>query len=151
MEIAVSDTGAGIPEEDLDRIYDPFFTTKPSGTGLGLSISLQIVREQGDGSTSETGLRGGVTFRLSFPVPLEGSWRVTTKVLIIDDEPSIARSLTRVLSDRGYEVRVGATASEGLAQLEAWRPQMVLLDSSFRTATGWICFRRSDGSSRRSR
>ncbi|MDM7916166.1 MAG: ATP-binding protein [Candidatus Eisenbacteria bacterium] len=71
VEIAASDTGCGIPEEDLDRIFDPFFTTKPSGTGLGLAISLQLVQEQGGRITVRNRSQGGVTFRLSFPVPAE--------------------------------------------------------------------------------
>jgi signal transduction histidine kinase len=71
VEIAVSDVGCGIPEEHLDRIFDPFFTTKPSGTGLGLAISLQLVREQGGRVTVRNRSQGGVTFRLSFPVPTE--------------------------------------------------------------------------------
>lgn len=75
VEIAVSDTGCGISEEDLDRIFDPFFTTKSSGTGLGLSISLQLVREQGGRITVRNRSQGGVTFRLSFPVPVEATPR----------------------------------------------------------------------------
>jgi len=71
VEIAVSDTGTGISEEMLDRIFDPFFTTKPSGTGLGLSISLQLVQEQGGRINVRNRSQGGVTFRLSFPVPPE--------------------------------------------------------------------------------
>jgi two-component system, NtrC family, response regulator AtoC len=53
---------------------------------------------------------------------------VKSKVLIVDDEPSIARSLTRVLEDRGYQVRSAPTGKEGLAEAEAWRPQIILLD-----------------------
>jgi two-component system sensor kinase FixL len=73
VEVAVSDTGTGISEEILDRIFDPFFTTKPSGTGLGLSISLQLVREQDGRINVRNRSQGGVTFRLSFPVPLEAT------------------------------------------------------------------------------
>ena len=69
VEVAFSDTGCGIPEEVLDKIFDPFYTTKPAGTGLGLSISLQILREHGARITVRNRSQGGVTFRLSFPVP----------------------------------------------------------------------------------
>jgi len=69
VEVAFSDTGSGISEEVIDKIFDPFFTTKPAGTGLGLSISLQIVREHGGRITVRNRSQGGVTFRLSFPVP----------------------------------------------------------------------------------
>lgn len=51
-----------------------------------------------------------------------------SKVLIVDDEPSISRSLTRVLEDRGYEVRSCPTGREGLETAEAWRPHVILLD-----------------------
>jgi two-component system response regulator AtoC len=53
---------------------------------------------------------------------------VTPKVLIIDDEPSIARSLSRVLLDCGYEVDSASTGAEGIQKVETWRPQIVLLD-----------------------
>jgi signal transduction histidine kinase len=70
VEVAFSDSGCGISEEVVDKIFDPFFTTKPAGTGLGLSISLQIVREHGGRITVRNRSQGGVTFRLSFPVPV---------------------------------------------------------------------------------
>jgi signal transduction histidine kinase len=68
VEVAFSDTGCGISEDVIDKIFDPFFTSKPSGTGLGLSISLQILREHGGRITVRNRSQGGVTFRLSFPV-----------------------------------------------------------------------------------
>jgi signal transduction histidine kinase len=72
VEVAVADTGTGIPEEILDKIYDPFFTTRgPGGTGLGLSITLQIVKEHGGRIYLRNRPQGGVIFRLSFPVPEE--------------------------------------------------------------------------------
>jgi DNA-binding NtrC family response regulator len=61
---------------------------------------------------------------------------VKSKVLIVDDEPSIARSLTRVLEDRGYQVRSAGTGREGLAEAEAWRPQIILLDVKLPDADG---------------
>jgi two-component system, NtrC family, response regulator AtoC len=53
---------------------------------------------------------------------------VKTKVLIVDDEPSIARSLTRVLEERGYAIQAASTGKDGLALVTDWRPQIVLLD-----------------------
>ncbi len=73
VEVAVADTGTGIPEEIMEKIYDPFFTTRgPVGTGLGLSITLQIVKEHGGRIYVRNRPQGGVIFRLSFPVPEEG-------------------------------------------------------------------------------
>ncbi len=72
VEVAVADTGSGVPEEILERIYDPFFTTKGSGgTGLGLSIALQVMQEHGGRIYLRNRPQGGAIFRLSFRVPEE--------------------------------------------------------------------------------
>jgi signal transduction histidine kinase len=68
VEITVSDTGGGIPEQALDRIFDPFFTSKESGTGLGLAITHGII-EQHDGSLDVESKEGeGTTFRIQLPL-----------------------------------------------------------------------------------
>lgn len=70
VEVAFSDTGCGIEQDSVDKIFDPFFTTKgASGTGLGLSISLQIIKEHGGKIYVRNRAQGGVTFRVSLPVP----------------------------------------------------------------------------------
>ncbi|MFH1144174.1 MAG: ATP-binding protein [Candidatus Eisenbacteria bacterium] len=72
VEVAVADTGTGIPEEIMEKIYDPFFTTRGAGgTGLGLSIALQIVKEHGGRIHVRNRPQGGAIFRLSFRVPEE--------------------------------------------------------------------------------
>ncbi|HYA86419.1 MAG TPA: ATP-binding protein [Nitrospirota bacterium] len=71
--VSVNDTGCGIPRQDLERIFDPFFSTKDSGTGLGLVIASNIMQSIGGyiNVTSEPGR--GSTFRLCFPVMQEGT------------------------------------------------------------------------------
>ncbi|HEX9156891.1 MAG TPA: sigma-54 dependent transcriptional regulator [Syntrophales bacterium] len=59
-----------------------------------------------------------------------------SKVLIIDDEPSISRSLTRVLEDRGYAVQTAATGQEGVTSVQDWRPNVILLDLKLPDADG---------------
>lgn len=68
IKVSVSDTGKGIPELDLQEIFNPFFTTKPKGTGLGLSISLKIIKDHGGtiDITSKTG--EGSTCSMFLPV-----------------------------------------------------------------------------------
>jgi len=68
--IKVSDNGNGVPKEVLDKIFQPFFTTKPSGegTGLGLSLSYDIVKVHGGELTVETKLEEGTTFTISLPM-----------------------------------------------------------------------------------
>src|SRR5690242_11777426 len=70
VEIEVSDTGAGIPPENLHRIFDPFFTTKASGrgTGLGLSVSYGIIKEHAGKVDVRSTPGKGTSFRLEFPV-----------------------------------------------------------------------------------
>jgi signal transduction histidine kinase len=66
VEISVSDTGKGIPENIRSRIFDPFFTTKPKGIGLGLSISYRLVKMHSGNITFVSGPRG-TTFNISLP------------------------------------------------------------------------------------
>lgn len=67
FQIRISDTGAGIDEEDLKHLFDPFFTTKPEGTGLGLAISHAIVEEHGGTLDAESEKGKGATFILTLP------------------------------------------------------------------------------------
>jgi two-component system NtrC family sensor kinase len=68
-EIAISDSGPGVPPQMRDRIFDPFFTTKPvgSGTGLGLSIAYGVVRAHGGDLAISDGPYGGACFRVTIP------------------------------------------------------------------------------------
>lgn len=68
LEIRIEDQGPGIPIELRDRIFRPFFTTKPEGTGLGLSLALETVRAHGGSLTLESPPRGGTTVVISLPL-----------------------------------------------------------------------------------
>lgn len=70
VSIAISDTGAGIPPEDLDRIFEPFFSTKPDseGSGLGLSSVHRIVKAHGGTIEVQSRVGSGTTFTLVFPL-----------------------------------------------------------------------------------
>jgi two-component system, NtrC family, sensor kinase len=67
VQVEVRDTGMGIPAENLDHIFDPFFTSKDEGSGLGLSISHQIVQEHGGYVTVESKVGVGTTFFINLP------------------------------------------------------------------------------------
>ncbi len=67
VEIAVEDTGTGIPEDVVDRIFDPFFTTKKDGTGLGLATVHRIVEGNGGHLSVESSVGRGTTFRVHLP------------------------------------------------------------------------------------
>ena len=68
VSVEVEDSGVGIPQEDLQHIFDPFFTSKDAGTGLGLSVVHQIVASHGGRVEVDTHKGVGTTFRLIFPV-----------------------------------------------------------------------------------
>jgi two-component system, NtrC family, sensor kinase len=74
VNVTVSDTGTGIAQEHIERIYDPFFTTKSSkdgqrrGTGLGLSVTYGIIQEHAGKITVESRPGAGTRFYLEFPM-----------------------------------------------------------------------------------
>lgn len=67
MEISVADTGRGIPPENLSRIFDLYFTTRPEGTGLGLSLVHRIVAEHGGRIHVESEVGRGTTVTIALP------------------------------------------------------------------------------------
>jgi CheY-like chemotaxis protein len=129
VAVEIGDTGTGIPSENLERIFDAFYTTKPKGvgTGLGLSICHRIVADLG-GSIEVTSRVGqGTTFRVLLPASsADGDsvkWLVQERpatrrgrILVIDDEPTIQRVVQRMLS-REHEVVTLSDAQEALSRL----------------------------------
>jgi signal transduction histidine kinase len=73
IEVEFTDTGHGIPEQDIEQIFDPFFTTKEvgRGTGLGLAISYGIIKEHSGSITVESEVGQGTTFIVRLPVTAE--------------------------------------------------------------------------------
>lgn len=131
--VEVSDTGCGIPQEDLPCIFDPFFSTKPIGvgTGLGLSICHGIVSSLGGEISVGSELGKGTTFRVSLPaaeepqhmntIPPRSTGRAPrSKVLVIDDDALVARSVRRLLG-RTHDVTVAGSGAEALEFLAAGR------------------------------
>jgi signal transduction histidine kinase len=68
LQVEIRDTGVGIPEENVEHIFDPFFTSKDEGSGLGLSISHQIVQEHGGYIVVESKIGNGTSFFINLPV-----------------------------------------------------------------------------------
>jgi len=130
--VEVADSGAGIPPAVLERIFDPFFTTKPigQGAGLGLPIARSVVDAAGGRIEVESAVGRGSTFRVRLPAaagtttapgrpedaPAPAGPR--RRVLLVDDEPLVARALQRGLQ-RAHDVTVLHSAEEALRRLDA--------------------------------
>ena len=126
VAIDVTDNGPGISPDVLPRIFDPFFTTKAigAGTGLGLFISHGIVTAFGGSLECTTQLGRGTTFRVTLPSASEPVPEVPRpvrpargRVLIVDDEPTILRSMSRMLGGE-FEVVVHDDSREALRLIE---------------------------------
>jgi two-component system NtrC family sensor kinase len=135
--LSVGDTGVGIPARDLNRIFDPFYTTKPvgQGTGLGLSICFGIIQEHGGRIWAESEVGVGTTVYVALPLVQERAsvdsealaadgvgepeLQISCRVLVVDDEEPVANLLARLLRELGHQPIVvggGAEALERLAQ-----------------------------------
>ena len=137
----IEDTGPGIPPNLIERIFNPFFTTKPtgSGTGLGLSISLGIVREHEGRIWAENAPTGGARFVVELPivaargsdeyrVPLAPQVGDQLRMLVIDDEASVRVALQRYFASRGHEVETTASGKDALARLREGTFDAVIVD-----------------------
>jgi len=72
IEIKITNTGAGIPSDDLERIFEPFYTTKDNGLGLGLSISKEIIERHGGSIIVSSKRNVGASFIVNIPAPERG-------------------------------------------------------------------------------
>jgi len=68
IRVCITDTGTGVPPENIGRLFEPFFTTKPSGTGLGLPITQRIIYEHRGTIIAESRIGQGTTFQLVLPL-----------------------------------------------------------------------------------
>jgi signal transduction histidine kinase len=66
--LKVKDTGCGVAKENLSRVFDPYFTTKPDGTGLGLAMSVKIIEEHGGTISFQSDCDSGTTVTVILPV-----------------------------------------------------------------------------------
>lgn len=126
MVAEVIDTGPGMTPDVRQRVFTPFFTTKPAGvgTGLGLSISQRIVSSAGGSLECESIVGEGTTFRVRLPlrqpqpIAAEVSSAEKPSVLVVDDDP-LAWQLTRRALQPHYELHHGPTVAAAMRLVEA--------------------------------
>lgn len=151
VRVSISDDGIGIPEDDLRRVFDPFFSTKGDGHGLGLATSHSIMRRHGGWIDVQSSLGSGTTFYLYFPVSAgeprsaESTIELTSDtggfVLVMDDESSVRDMLGAMLTAIGYRVALARDGGEAVALFQARRAEgrpfdLVLLDLTVRDGMG---------------
>ena len=122
VRVTVSDTGIGIPEEALPRIFDPFYTTKEKGSGLGLTTAYSILRHHDGVITVESEPGKGTTFLLYLPVskgavtkhakPADESRK--RRVLVMDDEEMVREVTLDFLGHLGYEGEAVVSGEEAV-------------------------------------
>jgi signal transduction histidine kinase/ActR/RegA family two-component response regulator len=147
--VTVNDTGHGMSPEVQERVFEPFFTTKPatSGTGLGLAVAAGVVEQHGGmiHCYSEVGV--GTTFKVYLPILARRAHTVGTKILsdvprgherilLAEDDPSVQKVATRILTRAGYSV---LAVNDGRAAIDAALAEsfdLVVLDAVMPVATG---------------
>lgn len=152
VEISVQDSGVGIPEKHLTKIFDPYFTTRQKGSGLGLATAYSIVKNHGGMINVVSEVDRGSTFSIYLPaVPGERQGRPELsaadgverkgKVLVMDDEKLVRNIAGEMILAAGHEVEFARHGEEAIAKYRAARKSgrpfdVVILDLTIRGGIG---------------
>lgn len=150
VRLEVRDTGPGIPPELQPRIFEAFFTTKPpgEGTGLGLSLCRNIVDEHGGTMTLESVVDAGTTFIIDLPIvappPVSPDAAVAAmpapvtsrRVLVVDDERSVAEAVAEALGDDGHQADIAGNGVIALQMLDRHTYDLVISDTKMPVLDG---------------
>ncbi|THB72058.1 MAG: response regulator [Desulfobulbaceae bacterium] len=131
IELKVSDTGHGIKPDHLDKVFEPYFTTKGpgEGSGMGLAMVHSLVETYGGKIFVQSNLGEGTTFTIYLPIAKKQGTDQTTRpvelptgnerILFVDDEKQIARIGDRILSQLGYRVTATTSSEDALEIFQA--------------------------------
>lgn len=141
VEISVTDTGPGIPENIRARIFEPFFTTKEvgDGTGIGLAFCHRIIHSHGGRIRLENDYINGSRFLINLPMAISKLEELTTipksetpfqtvRALIVDDEVDVAELVAEILTRDGFEVEQVHSGAGAVERLNSKRFDLILSD-----------------------
>jgi two-component system cell cycle sensor histidine kinase/response regulator CckA len=150
LVLEFSDTGKGIPPENIDRIFEPFFTTKKEGqgTGLGLASVFGVLKDHKGAVEVQSTLGEGTLFRLFLPststgevtslelAPWEGQ---AAGILVIDDEELIRSTQSNILKEKGLQVFTASDGEEGILSYQDHKADidLVILDLNMPEMNGF--------------
>ncbi|HMW35424.1 MAG TPA: PAS domain S-box protein [bacterium] len=139
LKIAIEDNGCGISEEHLQRIFDPYFTTKQTGNGLGLATSYSIIKNHDGAITVDSKINVGTTFTLYLPAskfavqqprPQEPQALLSNgRILVMDDEESIREMASNMLNHLGFDAVSAKSGEEAVAMYEDARARNKAFDA----------------------
>jgi len=129
VRITIEDHGIGIARENLEKIFDPYFTTRKKGSGLGLTTAYSIIKKHNGLITVESKVKAGTRFHIYLPAPArapageeprpEKRQAATKKILVMDDEQTIRDIASRMLKHLGFtDIVTANNGSEALALYE---------------------------------
>jgi len=152
IRLEVTDTGQGIDTKTLNRIFDPYFTTKKpgKGTGLGLAVVEGIINKNNGFITIKSEIGQGTQFQVYWPVSEGGDvsdiskktdimdMKGTEKILIVDDEPEILLALKSLLEKQGYQITSmeDATSALTLFKRDPNQFDLIITDMTMPLMTG---------------
>ena len=164
LHFEIEDTGIGIMDEELDKVFDAFVQTSSGqqsqqGTGLGMPISRQYVQMMGGDISVDSQLEEGSRFQFDIVVDVVRAEQVTerhklqrvislepgqtcTRVLIVDDIAASRQLLIQLLHPLGLEVREASNGAQALAVWEEWHPHLIFMDIRMPVMDGWEATRR---------
>jgi PAS domain S-box-containing protein len=152
VSFEIIDSGPGIPQEIIPRIFDPFFSTKPSGagTGLGLSITCRIMKEHGGDISVQSQLGHGAKFIVELPAAVQEMAQPAVspaaltvnrnpappairaargeRMLVVEDEPTVAHLIADVLVEEGHKVEIVLDGRDGLDRAVAGNYALIICD-----------------------
>jgi len=124
--ISIKDDGYGIPAEVMEKIFEPYFTTKEKGTGLGLATTLHLLKKHGGHINIESVPKKGTTVSLFLPTDEGNSRTINTEriledtsagtghILLMDDEKMVREVTAEMIKDLGFEVELACDGQEAL-------------------------------------